>query len=166
MIYNMNAYSVKVTLLLMTARVFGTYRRTQLAAYAMIALMGLYYLPVVFIKSQTCRPVAKYWDPDIPGHCLDQAAMYCADTVISAVSDTSILLLPIPATVGLRLSWRKKVKVMVMLGAGGIATVASIARMVLVLRLPNSDDPTVDIIKFNLLGCAISLIPGDDEAKC
>jgi uncharacterized membrane protein YuzA (DUF378 family) len=152
MLYNLNAYSVKLTLLLLTVRVFGSYKRTSLIAYVLVVLFGLYYIPIVFIKSQACRPVAGFWDPDVPATCLDRDLMFAADTVISAVSDVSILLLPIPATLYLRLSWQKKMKVIVMLGAGGLATVASIARMVLVLQLRDSVDATVDIIRFNLLG--------------
>ncbi|GKT48730.1 uncharacterized protein ColSpa_08911 [Colletotrichum spaethianum] len=46
----------------------------------------------------------------------------------------------------------KRLKVIIMLSAGGIATAASIVRMILVLQLENSNDESADFIQFNLLG--------------
>ncbi|GME41899.1 hypothetical protein GTA08_BOTSDO10495 [Neofusicoccum parvum] len=116
--------------------------------------MACYYIPMLLFKSQTCHPIAGFWDSELKATCLDQEAMFAADTVISAISDTAILILPIPACVALQISWRERIKVIAMLGTGGVATLTSIIRMILILGLQHSKDLTVDIIRFNLLGYA------------
>ncbi|KDN67294.1 hypothetical protein CSUB01_01494 [Colletotrichum sublineola] len=90
----------------------------------------------------------------IHAKCFNEKQIFVADTVISAVSDLAVLCLPIPAAVRLRMSWNRRLKVMAMLSAGGIATAASLVRMVIVIRLQASQDPTVDFIRFNLPGTA------------
>ncbi|KAM5369066.1 hypothetical protein ACJZ2D_009161 [Fusarium nematophilum] len=137
-----------------TCEVFGTFKRTMYATYTVMIVMIGYYLPVLIIKILICRPIAAFWDPTIKAECFNQRAIFVADTAISAVTDLAVLMLPIPAAVSLRMPWAKRLRVMAILGAGGIATAASIVRMVLVVRLQQSDDETVDFIRFNLLGTA------------
>ncbi|GME26685.1 hypothetical protein GTA08_BOTSDO04140 [Neofusicoccum parvum] len=111
-----------------------------------------YYLPVMIIKIQICKPIHAFWDSDIKSTCLDQRAIFVADTILSAVTDLAVLVLPIPASLSLRMPMAKKLKVWAMLGVGGIATGASFVRMYLVIKLQNSTDSTVDFVRFNLLG--------------
>ncbi|TQN69657.1 hypothetical protein CSHISOI_05834, partial [Colletotrichum shisoi] len=107
-----------------------------------------------FNKALICRPVAGFWDPSVEAVCFDQRAIFVADTVISAITDLAVLCLPIPVAVTLRMSWTKRLKVIAMLSAGGVATAASIVRMVIVIQLQKSNDESVDFIRFNLLGTA------------
>ncbi|PVI00226.1 hypothetical protein DM02DRAFT_655676 [Periconia macrospinosa] len=72
--------------------------------------------------------------------------------IISTVTDSAVLILPIPAVISLQMPFKQKVKVRSMLGIGGIATGASFVRMVIVIRLQKSQDQTVDFVRFNLLG--------------
>ncbi|PVH95454.1 hypothetical protein DM02DRAFT_149138 [Periconia macrospinosa] len=127
-VYGPNAYFTKIALLLVVARVFSTFRATKIATYALIVAM--------LVKAT----------------CFNQRAIFVADTVISAVTDSAVLILPIPAVISLRMPFKKKVKVWLMLGIGGIATGASFVRMVIVIRLQQSQDQTVDFVRFNLLG--------------
>ncbi|KAF4815383.1 hypothetical protein CGCTS75_v013065 [Colletotrichum tropicale] len=142
----------KLTLLLIVIRVFGTYKKTVIATYAVIVFMVGYYAPVLVIKTLICRPIAGFWDPDLPADCFNQRAVFVADTAVSAVTDLAVLTIPIPVAVTLRMSWSKRLKVLAMLSAGGIATAASIVRMILVVQLQKSNDEPVDFIRFNLLG--------------
>ncbi|KAF4427500.1 hypothetical protein CFRS1_v006022 [Colletotrichum fructicola] len=138
--------------LLGSRRVFGTYKKTVIATYAVIIFMVGYYAPVLVIKTLICRPIAGFWDPDLPADCFNQRAVFVADTAVSAATDLAVLTIPIPVAVTLRMSWSKRLKVLAMLSAGGIATAASIVRMILVVQLQKSNDEPVDFIRFNLLG--------------
>lgn len=75
-----------------------------------------------------------------------------ADTVISAVTDLAVLLAPVPVIRAIKMSFTQKLRVYLLLGAGGVATVASFIRMYLVIQLQESDDQTIDFVRFNLLG--------------
>lgn len=153
LVYGPNAWFVKVTLLLVVIRVFSINRTFVIAGYAFIAAMAGYYVPVLFIKINICSPIRGFWDPSVPGtHCLNQRAIFVADTVVSAVTDLAVLLAPVPVIMAIKMSLTQKIRVYLLLGAGGVATVASFIRMYLVIQLQQSTDQTVDFVRFNLLG--------------
>ncbi|EKG14372.1 hypothetical protein MPH_08463 [Macrophomina phaseolina MS6] len=147
MVYGLNAYFVKVTLLLIFIRVFRPFKKSVLIAWGLIGLMGAYYIPMFFFKMQVCRPIRGFWDRNVKADCLHQDSMLAADTVISTLTDTAILVLPIPASMQLQISWRERVKIIAYLGTGGTAALAAAVRMVLILRMQNSTDFTVDNIR-------------------
>ncbi|KAK8111999.1 uncharacterized protein PG998_008456 [Apiospora kogelbergensis] len=127
--------------LLDDSRVFGTFRATRISAWVIIVLMLCYYVPVFIIKVQVCRPISSYWDLSIKGvNLVSQRSLFVADTVMSTVSDVAVLLLPVPAIISLRMHMAQKLKIWCMLGLGGIATMASTVRMVIVIKLQNSSD--------------------------
>jgi hypothetical protein len=72
---------------------------------------------------------------------------------MSAATDLAVLLIPIPLVYRLQASFRKRLRIMAMLGAGGIATGASIVRLILVVTTnTGSDNQTITFTRFNLLG--------------
>ena len=98
-----------------------------------------------------------YWlGPVEGGSCLDQAAALIADSVISVVSDIIILILPLPLTWSLQMSRNRKLRVMGLLGAGGLATGFSLYRLVLVLKDGNSSDMSLMFIRVILSGMLCS----------
>ncbi|KAK1625343.1 hypothetical protein BDP81DRAFT_474310 [Colletotrichum phormii] len=244
LVYGPNSYFTKLALLPIVIRVFRLNKKTIIGTYAVIVFMTGYYVPVLFLKTFIRHPIAGYWDSTLNATCLNQRAIFVADTAISAITDTAVLCLPIPVALSLRMSWTKRLKVIVgtarlirsngqvswagwrlpwakwdnrlshhgrlrwgnhpgrlhllrsapahnvnrknnnsnyhghrrdccrrytlmrkcitpviptvilMLSAGGVATAASIVRMILVIQLQKSDDEPVDFIRFNLLGTA------------
>ncbi|KAK6849075.1 hypothetical protein PG995_012908 [Apiospora arundinis] len=155
LVYGPNAWFTKFALLLVIARVFGTFRATRISAWVIMVAMLCYYVPVFIIKIQVCRPINSYWDLGVKGvNVVSQRSLFVADTVMSTVSDIAVLLLPVPAIVSLRMNMAQKLKIWCMLGLGGIATMASIVRMVIVMKLQKSNDQSVDFVRFNLLGTA------------
>ncbi|KAF6819680.1 integral membrane protein [Colletotrichum plurivorum] len=144
----------KLALLWIIIRVFRLHRKTIIGTYAIIVFLTTYSIPILFLKGFVCRPIEGYWDPTVATSCYNQRAIFVADTAVSAVTDLAVLFIPIPVAVTLRMSWKKRIKVMAMLSSGGVATAASLIRLVLVIKLQNSHDETVDLIRFNLLGTA------------
>ncbi|TLD21118.1 hypothetical protein PspLS_09269 [Pyricularia sp. CBS 133598] len=162
LVYGLNAYLTKVALLLVIARVFTAFRKTRIVTFVLIGAMAFYYVPMLFLKMFVCNPISGFWtplpatDPGVPApHCLNQRTMFIADTIISAITDTAVLVIPIPASISLRMPWQRRFKVWSMLGLGGVATAASIVRLVVVFTsIQESEDQTVDFVRFNLLGTA------------
>ena len=111
------------------------------------------YLPVLIIKIRICGPISAYWDPEALAHgsCLDQNAVFVSDTIMSAVTDLAVLIIPIPLVWNLPIAFRKKLRIVAILGSGGIATAASVVRLVLAVH-QSSTDQTVQFTRFNLLG--------------
>ncbi|KAK2018439.1 hypothetical protein LZ32DRAFT_624871 [Colletotrichum eremochloae] len=156
LIYSPSSLFTKITLLWITIRVFRLHRKTVIGGYAAIILLTCYTIPILCLKVVICRPVSGFWDLTIREKCYNQNAIFIADTAVSAISDLLLLFLPIPVALSLRMLWHKRLKVIVMLSSGGVATAASVTRLVISTKLQHSDDETIDHMRFNLLGYVIS----------
>ncbi|KKZ67229.1 hypothetical protein EMCG_07079 [[Emmonsia] crescens] len=126
------AFFVKLALLLIIARVFSPYKRTVIFIYVFLGILFAYYVSGLVIKARPCSPVSAYWGAS-EGSCLDQRAIIICDSVISVVSDLIILVLPLPLAWSLHLDTKKKLRIMAILGAGGLATAFSIYRLVMIV---------------------------------
>ncbi|THC92072.1 hypothetical protein EYZ11_008453 [Aspergillus tanneri] len=152
--YGPTAYLTKVSLLWIMTRVFSPFRKSVIFIYVFLGLMLAYYIPAVIVKVRICNPISKFWDQSIPGTCLDQRSIILADAVVSVGSDMIILLVPLPLTLRLQLPMKKKMRVMGVLGAGGLACASSIIRLVLIVLTGQSKDATLAFMRINMLGNA------------
>ncbi|KAL0929977.1 uncharacterized protein CTRU02_215186 [Colletotrichum truncatum] len=152
--YSSASYFTKLALLFIIIRVFGVHKKTVIGTYTVVIFLTGYSIPILFLKGFICRPLAGFWDQTIITTCYNQQAIFIADTSISAVTDMAVLILPVPVAVTLRMSWNKRLRVIAMLSSGGIATAVSLIRLVLVIKMQNSQDESVDFIRGNLLGTA------------
>lgn len=147
------ALFVKIALLSILTRIFAPYRGKVWFIYIFLACLCCYYTVALIVKIRMCAPIPMYWLGDVPGGtCLDQTAALIADSVISVVSDIIILILPLPLTWSLQMSRNRKLRVMGLLGAGGLATGFSLYRLVLVLSKGNSSDQSIVFICVILSG--------------
>jgi hypothetical protein len=139
------ALFVKVALLSILTRIFKPFRGKVLFIYIFLGCLCCYYIVALIVKIRICDPIPRYWLGDkVEGTCLNQTAALIADSVISVVSDLIILILPLPLTWSLQMSRNKKLRVIGLLGAGGLATAFSLYRLVLVLK-GNSDQSVMFI---------------------
>ncbi|KAL4964939.1 uncharacterized protein BDV14DRAFT_173994 [Aspergillus stella-maris] len=148
------ALLTKIALLSILTRIFAPYKSKVYFIYGFLAAITIYYVIAEIIKIRMCDPVPGYWTQDPDAKCLDQRAALIADSVISMVSDILILVLPLPLTWSLQMSRNKKLRVIGMLSAGGLATAFSIYRLILVLRDGSSRDMTIVFVCVILSGNA------------
>jgi hypothetical protein len=147
------ALFVKIALLSILTRIFAPYRGKVWFIYIFLGCLCCYYIVALIVKIRMCAPIPMYWlGPVEGGSCLDQAAALIADSVISVVSDIIILILPLPLTWSLQMSRNRKLRVMGLLGAGGLATGFSLYRLVLVLKDGNSPDISLMFVRVILSG--------------
>ncbi|GAA90674.1 integral membrane protein [Aspergillus luchuensis IFO 4308] len=137
------ALFVKIALLSILIRIFSPYRSKIYFIYGLLGCLCIYYIVAEVVKIRMCDPVPGYWTLDPKARCLNQRAALIADSVISVVTDFIILILPLPLTWSLQMSRSKKLRVIGMLSAGGLATAFSLYRLVLVLRDGSSNDQTI-----------------------
>lgn len=137
------ALFVKIALLSIIIRIFAPYRTKITFIYVLLGCLCIYYLIAEIIKIRMCDPIPSYWEGTPGRHCFDQSAALLADSIISVVSDLIILILPLPLTWSLRMSRNKKLRVIGILSAGGLATAFSIYRLILVLRDGKTTDMTI-----------------------
>ncbi|KAG6021216.1 hypothetical protein E4U41_002549, partial [Claviceps citrina] len=146
------ALSVKIALLSIIIRVFGTvHHKTLVGVYLLVGMLCIFYTVGLFIKIFVCWPISSYWSRET-GKCLDRNNIIIADTIVTIISDLAILLLPMPLTWSLQLPRRKRLRVGGMLCTGGIATAFSIYRMDLILRERSSHNQTITFARLILTG--------------
>ncbi|RKK89683.1 hypothetical protein BFJ68_g16650 [Fusarium oxysporum] len=146
------ALTVKLALLFIIIRVFGSvHKKTMIGIYIFIGMLVAYYVSGFFIKVFICWPISAYWKGETD-KCLDQSAIITADALISVMSDLVILLLPTPLTWSLQLSTRKRLRVIGILCAGGVATAFSIYRLAMILHEGKSVNQTIVFTKVILSG--------------
>ncbi|KAK0113951.1 hypothetical protein ONS95_014196 [Cadophora gregata] len=156
LVYGPTAFFIKVTILLFFARLYEAAFKTTLGIKILILLMLGFYVPMGFAKVFICSPIAAYWDaagyPDAT--CLDVKTLYLADTTVSVITDFAVLTTPVPLIWGMNLPKVKKLRVIASLAAGGIACVATVARLVLLAMIIDSHDVTLNTVALNLLAIA------------
>ncbi|KAJ5640441.1 hypothetical protein N7528_000066 [Penicillium herquei] len=149
------ALFTKVALLSILTRIFAPYRGKVWFIYIFLGCLCTYYTVALIVKIRMCNPIPEYWLNNIEGAtCLDQTAALIADSVISLVSDIIILVLPLPLTWSLQMSRNRKLRVIGILSAGGLATGFSLYRLVLVLKDGNSSNQTIVFMDVILSGNA------------
>ncbi|KAH6674434.1 hypothetical protein B0J14DRAFT_540278 [Halenospora varia] len=151
-IYGPAALLVRITLLLLSMRVFAAFRKTVISIYIFMGFMAAYYLIVLIIKIRICTPIASFWDSSIEGACFNEPVLFIADTIVSVLTDFGVLAIPIPLIWTLRLGFWQKVRILTLLGAGAVASGVTVLRLILVVDLVESPDMTIDVVVFSMLG--------------
>ncbi|THC91698.1 hypothetical protein EYZ11_008843 [Aspergillus tanneri] len=143
LIYVPMVFIVKLALLSVMLRIFAPDPHKVLIIYTSVVVLLLYYIPALFIKIFFCHPISAYWEgTSNGGTCIDQQKVIIADSAISIASDLWILILPVPMLWSLHMSRVKKLRVIGILGAGGLATGFSIWRLVIMVEEAKTADIT------------------------
>ena len=100
-------------------RVFPT-RRMRRISWIMIGILATYGSWAVLSAFLNCIPVAKFWDPSVPGYCLSMEGLWFSNASMHIATDIVILLIPIPALSGLELPRKQKLALMSIFALGGL----------------------------------------------
>lgn len=116
-------------------------------------MLVIMFLPIQICKMAICTPVDAFWDDSITDKkCLNQGILFVCDSLIAVLSDLAILVLPIYLTWSLSVTVEKKLQILILLGAGGIAVVGLTAyRLYKSWLYAASSDITVDIVPIAIL---------------
>ncbi|KAH7150720.1 hypothetical protein DER46DRAFT_538101, partial [Fusarium sp. MPI-SDFR-AT-0072] len=151
-IYCPAAFFTKTTILLVIARVFAVERRVSIGIRFFVWASLVAYTPMEFVRIFVCSPIRTLWDPLVKhGRCLNQRKVFFASLALAILTDTIILLIPIPLVYKMNAPARTKVKIALLLGVGGLATSFTIFRTYKVAKFLNSDDNTVDYTPIEML---------------
>lgn len=153
-LYSPTALFVKTSLLYVMIRIFQPLTKAKVGLYCLIGAVICYYISIMFIKIFMCSPVNAYWSLRAyeHGHCLSQPAMIIADSVISFVTDVAIFTFPVALTWTLQMPIRKKIKIVVLLGLGGVAVAFSLYRLVIGVYERHDTTSTVMFMRSILTG--------------
>lgn len=100
-------------------RVFPT-RRMRIVCWVMITILGVYGTWCVVSAFLTCVPVAKFWNPSLPGFCLSRPGLWFSNASMHITTDLAILVIPIPALMAIDIPRKQKLVLMIMFALGGL----------------------------------------------
>ncbi|KAL4903494.1 hypothetical protein BDW74DRAFT_168999 [Aspergillus multicolor] len=146
--YNAALLCAKASILMQYFRVFPT-RRMHHICWFMIG------------RFLNCIPVARFWDPTLPGFCLSSKGLWFSNASMHIATDLAILVIPIPALVKLELPRKQKVALISIFAVGGFVCITSICRLISLKRISDSSDPTYDNVgaaTWSAVECNVGII--------
>lgn len=103
----------KISILVQLLHIFAPARHGA-TYWICLLLMGfnvLFYTSTMIVGIFQCTPREKFWNPLLPGHCVNINTVNIVTASINAVSDLVLLLLPITCVWQLQMSQKQKLGV-------------------------------------------------------
>ena len=110
---------IKVSILLLYLRIFGSCHRLRRSEYGVISLVAGYSVAAFFPALLECRPREKRWTGG-PGYCINADALAVTSCAVNILTDFLILILPMPCVWLMRLPLRQKLTISVLFAAGSL----------------------------------------------
>ncbi|KAJ5355885.1 hypothetical protein N7517_010494 [Penicillium concentricum] len=134
---------IKVSICLLYLRVFPNIRVISLGTIAFVTAMSVAIMLAIIFQ---CSPIDAVFDEQKYEHytCFESVPFWYLSPALSLVMDVWILLLPLKTVLGLQLETRKRFVVAGLLSLGSFACIASIIRMVHIVKMYQSPDPSWD----------------------
>lgn len=105
-----------------------------------IFIQLVFYLIILFLRIFQCTPVAKIWDPFLPGKCHSGVTTLIIASAVNAATDFIVLIIPLVCVFKLQMSRRKKWGVSAIFTCGIFGCVCSVLRMVDAIQLAHTED--------------------------
>ncbi|KAL4996310.1 hypothetical protein BDV10DRAFT_187258 [Aspergillus recurvatus] len=158
--YNAALLCAKASILMQYFRVFPS-KRMRHICWSMIGILATYGTWAVLSGFLNCIPVARFWDPTIPGSCLSSKGLWFSNASMHIATDLAILVIPIPALSKLELPRKQRVALISIFAVGSFVCITSICRLISLKRIADSSDPTYDNVgaaTWSAVECNVGII--------
>ncbi|EKJ72764.1 hypothetical protein NXS19_012867 [Fusarium pseudograminearum] len=142
-IYNIAMCLVKIGILLQYRRVFSI-QIIQLITFYGTALMVAWTIVIAFLNILICVPVAKFWNADLPGRCLNPLLIWYIMAGFNLATDVTIFCLPLPVIKSLNLPRKQKMMLSAIFSLGFFTCFISIYRIQTLRTAASTEDPNWD----------------------
>ncbi|KAL0930150.1 uncharacterized protein CTRU02_214970 [Colletotrichum truncatum] len=144
-LYPFGLATARLSLVVLYHRIFGLFN----ARYYLHGLMAFIMAWAVYATLPlilACKPVSNFWTTH--KNCIDISKLYISIAVGSIVTDFILIILPMPYAARLRMSWYKKVLLLMSFVFGGFNCFITIIRLVKVSTFDYKDPTwgTVDLM--------------------
>ncbi|KAJ5690385.1 hypothetical protein N7462_004777 [Penicillium macrosclerotiorum] len=137
--YNASLAFTKISILFQYLRIFPA-RSFRLACYIVMGVVITYSTWAIVSGYVNCVPVAKFWNHDLPGHCLSFEVIWFFNASMNIVTDVTLLLLPMPLLFKLQLPKMQKLALMGVFAIGILVVITSILRLSSLRTVAKSSD--------------------------
>lgn len=132
----------KLSILCQYLRVFID-RRTTIATWVTIVFVAAYTVEATALGVFSCVPVAKYWQRQLPGHCMDRPIYYYFNAAMNMLINIIIIIIPIPRLLRLNISNHSKWGMIIAFSFGFVGCIMSAIRLYTIARVSYSNDKSV-----------------------
>ncbi|KNB04548.1 hypothetical protein FOXG_07215 [Fusarium oxysporum f. sp. lycopersici 4287] len=139
LIYGLCQMFIKLSYLSLYLRI-APHKTYRLALYVSMVLVFAFGISTSLVSMLLCLPFEKLWKPDIPGHCIDINTFYMFNTTANMIFDIAIYAMPIQILWHLNLPKRQRMGLVLVFALGFLVLVASVFRLVTLVRLLYSPD--------------------------
>lgn len=108
MVYICSLFGYKQSILLLYLRLFSVNRMFTYFTWAVMFFVFGYLFSNFWSQLFGCIPPAKFWNSDLPGHCIDFKVADLVYGSMNIASDFFIMVLPLPIILKLQLLWKGK----------------------------------------------------------
>ncbi|KAM7185465.1 hypothetical protein V8F20_011787 [Naviculisporaceae sp. PSN 640] len=157
--YNLGTIFIKTSILSFYLRFAVSNRPFQILSYIMFFVVVLYCLPMLLVNLWLCRPVQKFVDRTIPGHCVDVMPPFVVQAAFNCGTDVVLLLMPIWLLWPLAIPRAQKIGLSLILAAGGFVCAVSFVRLAKIFEQPTYGDFTWSFTP-NIIWCIIEMTVG------
>ncbi|KAF2969088.1 hypothetical protein GQX73_g4486 [Xylaria multiplex] len=129
-LYGIGSTLIRLSVILFYFRIFPT-KIVRRGGYILAAICVAWFVAIEVLNLTLCKPIPYMWDRSIEGgHCISSPVGVIVPGAFNVVIDAVTVGLPIHEVRKLNLSREKKCCVFAIFCIGGIATAASLARLV------------------------------------
>ncbi|KXL44431.1 MAG: hypothetical protein FE78DRAFT_71750 [Acidomyces sp. 'richmondensis'] len=148
--YYLSIFFIKLSVLFMYLRlVANTNNMLRKGTIHMAAIIIAQFVSTVVVVAVQCVPIAKYWDPSVPGTCINITAFFYSTNVFTIVTDGIILALPVSTLWKIQCPLVQRVGILSAFLFGGLSTIASCIRLYSVRIYTESSRPILDAAPIN-----------------
>lgn len=151
---------VKLSILFQYRRLF--FHHSQIFHFQILALMVIVCLwgfGIIMTAFFLCLPMAKLWDPTLPGTCINIVSFYYGLQIPNIITDLLIIACPVREVLTLDLSKKMRLGAMTMFLLGVITLIFDIVRLVAMVQLhsqgPDQTCKSAEMAIFTILSRGI-----------
>ncbi|KAL8686634.1 MAG: hypothetical protein Q9224_005387 [Gallowayella concinna] len=145
-------------------RIFGVNRTWRRCLWGVIAFLIVINIPSFIMVFTQCRPYAKSWNPQLPGHCWApdnnvRVALYSG--ICAVLQDWLLATIPIACLWNMQIGKRQKVGICALMSLGYFSGVCAIVRTVISMQVFNAGglaDFSWTIIDLRIWGVVENLV--------
>ncbi|KAI0995818.1 hypothetical protein K3495_g12363 [Podosphaera aphanis] len=152
LIYSSGYHFTKLSILLQYLRI-ATKRKTRLVCHTMVFFNIILGLEIFVTAIFHCWPIARFWDNDVNGKCIDTTVLWLFNTSLNIAGDLILLALPIFILNASNLPRRRKISLWMVLSSGSFAAIISVWRLYFLYIVLVSEDITWDNPGISIWAC-------------
>ena len=118
--YLVSLLGYKFAILLLYLRIFNISRTFRYWTWAVMFIVFGYLFSNFITLLFGCTPIAKYWKPDLPGHCIEVIKADYGYGSLNFITDLIMFVLPLPMVWRLQLSVKQKIGISIVFMAGSV----------------------------------------------